>query len=112
MDPLDLVVCSKTLILAEKVANFGSGRRSRVMFFDFFQIASYEKLTFETRADHGRPKVVSKVCVSREAVQEKPKQRSAKTSPAFSLEFFLIFFGQPRAKPLLLRPFRATPVQQ
>ena len=32
-DPLDMVVCSKVVVFAERVVTFGPGRRSRVMFF-------------------------------------------------------------------------------
>ena len=49
--------------------------------------------------------MVSKVGVSLEASQEKSKKRRAKTSPAFSLDVFRIFFRQHRAKDLLLRQF-------
>ena len=64
-----------------------------------------DRLLLRQFSDHGRPKVVSKVGVSREASQEKSKKRRAKTSPAFSLDVFRTFFIQHRAKHVLLRPF-------
>ena len=64
-----------------------------------------DRLLLRPFSDHGRPKIVSKVGVSREASQEKSKKRRAKTSPAFSLDVFRTFFIQHRAKHLLLRPF-------
>ena len=63
------------------------------------------RLLLRPVSDHGRPKIVSKVGVSREASQKKSKKRRAKTSPAFSLDVFRTFFRQHRAKHLLLRPF-------
>ena len=63
------------------------------------------RLLLRPVSDHGRPKIVSKVGVSREASQKKSKKRRAKTSPAFSLDVFRTFFRQPRAKHILLRPF-------
>ena len=63
------------------------------------------RLLLRPVSDHGRPKIVSKVGVSREASQEKSKKRRAKTSPAFSLDVFRTFFIQHRAKDILLKPF-------
>ena len=63
------------------------------------------RLLLRPVSDHGRPKIVSKVGVSREASQKKSNKRRAKTSPAFSLDVFRTFFRQHRAKHLLLRPF-------
>ena len=56
-------------------------------------------------SEHGRPTMMAKVGVSREATQKKSKKRRAKTSPAFSLDVFRTFFIQHPAKHLLLRPF-------
>ena len=33
VDPVDPLACSKIVVFAERVVTFGSGRRSRVMFF-------------------------------------------------------------------------------
>ena len=63
------------------------------------------RLLLRPVSDHGRPKIVSEVGVSREASQKKSKKRRAKTSPAFSLDVFRTFFIQHRAKHLLLRQF-------
>ena len=63
------------------------------------------RLLLRPFSEHGHPKIVSEVGVSREASQKKSKKRRAKTSPAFSLDVFRTFFIQHRAKHLLLRPF-------
>ena len=75
------------------------------MFLSFVGQHCTNRLLLRQVSDHGRPKIVSKVGVSREASQEKSKKRRAKTSPAFSLDVFRTFFIQHRAKHLLLRPF-------
>ena len=78
---------------------------SRDVFLTFVGQPRTNRLLLRPVSDHGRPKIVSKVGVSREASQKKSKKRRAKTSPAFSLDVFRTFFIQHRAKHLLLRPF-------
>ena len=78
---------------------------SRDVFLTFVGQHRTNRLLLRPVSDHGRPKIVSKVGVSREASQKKSKKRRAKTSPAFSLDVFRTFFRQHRAKHLLLRPF-------
>ena len=77
----------------------------RNVFWTFVGQHRTNRLLLRPVSEHGRPKFVSKVGVSREASQKKSKKRRAKTSPAFSLDVFRIFFRQHRAKHLLLRPF-------
>ena len=65
---------------------------SRDVFLSFVGQHRTDRLLLRPFPDHGRPKIVSKVSVSCEASQEKSKKRRAKTSPAFSLDVFRIFF--------------------
>ena len=76
-----------------------------MFFLTFVGQPRTNRLLLRPVSDHGRPKIVSKIGVSREASQKKSKKRRAKTSPAFSLDVFRTFFRQHRAKHLLLRPF-------
>ena len=71
---------------------------SRDVFLTFVGQPRTNRLLLRPVSDHGRPKIVSKVGVSREASQKKSKKRRAKTSPAFSLDVFRTFFRQHRAK--------------
>ena len=70
---------------------------SRYVFLTFVGQPRTNRLLLRPVSDHGCPKIVSKVGVSREASQEKSKKRRAKTSPAFSLDVFRSFFRQHRA---------------
>ena len=106
LNPVNPQVCSKIVAFVVRVVTFSSGRRSRMIFFlAFVGQPHMNRLLLRPLSDHGRPKIVSKVGVSREESQQKSKKRRAKTSPAFSLDVFRTFFRQHRAKHQLLRPF-------
>ena len=92
-DPLDPLVSSEIVVFAKRVVTLGSGRCSRVMLFDFCWTALYESLTFETSSDHGRPKIISKVGVSREATQKKSKKNVARKPLRRSRSMFFGLFS-------------------
>ena len=97
-NPLNCRACSKIAVFAERIA-------LALCFLSFVGQHRTDRLLLRLVSDHGRPNIVSKVGVSREASQKKSKKRRAKTSPAFSLDVFRTFFMQHRVKHLLLRPF-------
>ena len=68
-----------------------------MFFLTFVGQPHTNRLLLRQFSDDGRPKIVSKVGVSREASLKKSKKRRAKTSPAFSLDVFRTFFRQHRA---------------
>ena len=81
---------------------------SRDVFLTFVGQPRTNRLLLRPVSDHGRPTIVSKVGVSREASQKKSKKRRAKTSPAFSLDVFRTFFGQPCTNRYFLYHFNVT----
>ena len=76
-----------------------------MFFLSFVGQHRTNRLLLRPVSDHGRPTIVSKVGVSREASQKKSNKRRAKTSLAFSLDVVRPFFRQHCAKHLLLNSF-------
>ena len=77
----------------------------RDVFLTFVGQPHTNRLLLRQVSDHGRPKIVSKVGVSREASQKKSKYVARKPLRRSRSMFFRTFFIQHRAKHLLLRPF-------
>ena len=90
-DPLE---CSKIVVFAERVVTFGSGRRSRVMFFSSF-VGQHRtnRLLLRPVSDHGGPTIVSKVGVSREASQKKSKNVARENLSGVLARCFSDFFS-------------------
>ena len=83
------------MILAERNRHFWLwAALSRDVFLTFVGQPRTNRLLLRPVLDHGRPKILSKVGVSREASQKKSKKRRAKTSPAFSLNVFFGLFSE------------------
>ena len=74
---------SKIVVFAKRVVTFGSGRRSRIVFLlTFVGQHRTNRLLLRPASDHGCPKIISKVNVSREAAREEIKERKSHKNPS------------------------------